>query len=521
MIYAGVALLIAVTAYFMQPKPVGVPPVGSVAGEKKLFPEFDDPLKAKSLEIVRYDAALGTLNDFKVAETDGNWRVVSYSNYPADASTSIRDAAMALIDLEVIDVATDLPGEHELFGVIAPNKEKLKGGEEGVGLSVKVEGEGGKDLVNLIVGKEVADKDGHTFENQRFVRKPGQDRVFVVRLDLSALSTDFEDWIETDLLKLSPAGISKLQIKDYAVAMARLSDGSVRPTVSHRSEMLVRQEQDEWSLESLKIADQKGWQPAVLALDEELDTAKLNEMKKALGNLRIVGVNRKPKSLAAQLKSDEPSLDEEAQAALEGVGFRVAFDPAGKKIGLYSDSGDLVVGMADGHQYNIRFGSLTTGQGGDSATLNRNVFVTVEPTPGFLKPPELAAMPVVPEVKPGDAASQAKAAEVEAERKSIENANQTLKDAHQKKVNTVMNRVRELNARFADWFFVISEDVYKKVHLSRESLVKETSGAVDKGFNIDAFRKLENDGLSKTPPASPAPGRPVRGLPPGFPGAPR
>ncbi len=504
MAYAAVALLVAVTAYFLQPAPAK-PPERDAMLREKLFPEFDDPLMARSLEIVRYNADLGEVNEFKVAEVDGSWRVVSYSNYPADATESIRDAALMLMDLKVIDVVTDLPSEHELFGVLAPDKEKLKGGEAGVGIAIKVEGEGGKDLVDLIVGKPV-DKEGVVLENQRFVRKPGQDRVFVARVDLTALSSQLSDWIETDLLKLEQENIAKITIKDYAVANAKTPDGRVQPIVAHRSEMQVAHSDSKWTLGEFKTFSELGWQPASLGLDEELNQARLNNMKRSLGNLRIVGVNRKPKSLAETLKTEKAAIGgKEARDALDSVGFQVAIDPdpAGPKRGLFSSSGDLVVDMREGYRYTIRFGVPTSGQGGDSTRLNRYVFVHVKPTPGYLDPPQLAELPEVPEVKPGDAASQAKAAEVEAERKNIEKANQALKDAHQEKTTRVTREVRELNARFADWFFIIPEDVYQQVHLNRESLVQETTDAADRGFNIDAFRKLEREGLAKPPAGAP------------------
>ena len=74
--------------------------------------------------------------------------------------------------------------------------------------------------------------------------------------------------------------------------------------------------------------------------------------------------------------------------------------------------------------------------------------------------------------------------------------------------------VRELNARFADWYYVVAEDVYKKIRLVRNDIVKEAVASKDEGFGIDAFRSLEQGGI-KTPakPAAPA-GQPNF---PGFP----
>jgi hypothetical protein len=81
-------------------------------------------------------------------------------------------------------------------------------------------------------------------------------------------------------------------------------------------------------------------------------------------------------------------------------------------------------------------------------------------------------------------------------------------------------RVEELNARFAGWYYVISEDTYKKIHLGRSDIIQEGASAKETGFGIDAFRKLESEGLKKsTPSAAPSsPGLPNLGA--GFPGAP-
>ena len=67
----------------------------------------------------------------------------------------------------------------------------------------------------------------------------------------------------------------------------------------------------------------------------------------------------------------------------------------------------------------------------------------------------------------------------------------------------------ELNARFADWYYVVAEEVYKKIRLTRSDIVKEAAAAKDEGFGIDAFRKLEDEG-PKGAPAKPATRKPMK-----------
>ena len=52
----------------------------------KLFPEFKDPLAARSLEVVTFNEVDATLRDFKVAQVNGLWSIPSHSDYPADAA---------------------------------------------------------------------------------------------------------------------------------------------------------------------------------------------------------------------------------------------------------------------------------------------------------------------------------------------------------------------------------------------------------------------------------------------------
>ena len=65
------------------------------------------------------------------------------------------------------------------------------------------------------------------------------------------------------------------------------------------------------------------------------------------------------------------------------------------------------------------------------------------------------------------------------------------------------DKLNELNLRFADWYYVISDDVYKKIHLGRVDVVKqkektdeEQKEAVDAGFDMESFRQLQEQGLT-------------------------
>ena len=92
---------------------------------------------------------------------------------------------------------------------------------------------------------------------------------------------------------------------------------------------------------------------------------------------------------------------------------------------------------------------------------------------------------------------------MQAERERIKKENERKMNAYATSGRRPRLKKAELNARFADWYYVVSEDVYKKIHLVRSDIVKESATAKEEGFGIDAFRKLEDEGLKPAKPGTP------------------
>ena len=61
--------------------------------------------------------------------------------------------------------------------------------------------------------------------------------------------------------------------------------------------------------------------------------------------------------------------------------------------------------------------------------------------------------------------------ELEFVREQIAKENQRKIDSRNEQMDAARRRVRELNARFADWYYVVSDEVYKKLKVSREQLI--------------------------------------------------
>jgi hypothetical protein len=396
------------------------------------------------------------------------------------------------------------------------------------------------------------------------------------------LSTKFDRWIEKSLLQISAWDISKLWIRDHAVEGNQLAQ--------HGEIVLQYNDQGkpQWELlDNLVLNDKDKLESVKLAEDQELNTAKLDEMKNALPELQIVDVVRKPEIFSADLKikGDKSNLSK-YQDILAEYGFHWA--NVGDGFELYSNNGEVRCLMNNGVEYVLRFGdyayeSAATGSKDEKAKekgpgVNRYLFVMAqfnpagvpkpqeEPLPGD-QPPPPEAKPVPNETqpagenqttppeekkpvevkptsynqqnppeekpadtKPADAAPVADqpadvkptegnppAADVpaqenpialptdpkalEAARERVEKENKRKRDEYEKKLEDGKKRVAELNARFADWFYIISDETYQKIHLTRDNLI------IKKGE-----KKPEKPGEEGDLP----PG--MMGMPQGFPG---
>ncbi|BBO35551.1 DUF4340 domain-containing protein [Lacipirellula parvula] len=98
--------------------------------------------------------------------------------------------------------------------------------------------------------------------------------------------------------------------------------------------------------------------------------------------------------------------------------------------------------------------------------------------------------------KPADQPSE----DAAAERAAIEQENQRLQDEYNETVAKGKKRVAELNQRFGDWYYVISNDVYKQIHLSRDQVFKK-KGAESEGVPADDANPLQ--GLPNLPIGAP------------------
>ena len=473
---------------------------------KPLFPQFTDPLAVKQLEIVRLDSS-GNPIEFRVAEVNGVWSIPSHDNYPADAKEQMGKVAEAL-DLQVLDVlkldeTADKTALHTMYGVIDPTSDAASLGE-GIGVKVKLGGSGDETFVDLIVGKEADAKEKKNVEDPdekgklRYVRIAGQTPVYIVEIEPARFSTNFDQWIETNLLDINTMDLKQVFVDEYSsqieTELVRTAVGVVPqpkliPTLT--GDMLLGHNgsatgAEKWTLEKLMSFDRNNkYIEASLKPDEELDTEVLDGMVSALNDLKIVSVTKKPSVFADALKSGQTLEDIKPDPSLQKAGFYLVSMPDLKgsttatRKQLLSNEGDIQLRMKDGIRYNLRFGDLTgteseiDGQETESKAsptmgVNRYLFITAAFDSSMIPPPDVKPIPEVPTEGEAEVLVKAKA-----EKEQIERSNKREEDRYKEAVEAGQKRVKKLTEKFADWYYVIPEDVYKKVHLSRATAVRE------------------------------------------------
>lgn len=416
--FVGVAVVLLLGAWALQPR--AAQSETESLTNTKFFPEFTDPAKAAAMEIVDFDPTTGP-HVFKVAQVNGVWSIPSHQNYPADGKDHLAQAAASVIDLTRLDMKTDKPSEHELYGVLEPDS-KLTLGSTGVGKRVTLEDKAGNKLAQFIIGNEVEGRPG-----LRYVRVPGQDQVYMVEVKPDKLSTKFQNWIEEDLLKLNAFDVKQIVIDDHSL-------DEVRGEIVLRGITTIdfNSKDSKWSLvDDRTFNPQTGkWTSLTLAEDEELNVTKLNELKNALDDLKIVDVVHKPAGLSADLRAGEDfSKDIETKMSLLRRGFLLARTPE-NTFEVYSNEGEVRCGTTEGVEYVLRFGGIAgasqddekdekekdaekkpDAEGADAksddkkeekkdaateAGVNRYIMVTARFRPELIAPPELQPLPEVP-----------------------------------------------------------------------------------------------------------------------------
>ena len=533
-IFIATAAISVALAYFSIPAKIDPTSKGSRMGQA-LFDTFDTR-QATGIEIVEIDEENLEAKSIEIAQTNKGWfiRRPQKADYPANADNQVKDVSTILLDMRILDTAAEGAGEHANFGVLDPSR--ANPGDPGIGKSIALKNSSGSNLAQLIIGNEVSGLSG-----SHYVRKPNENTVFIAEVrNASDVSTKFVDWVEKDFLDLDKWNIKNITLDNYEVNLAK---GQLNRT---GNPYVLDYDNSEWKLSG-----------SALSPNEELNKDKLDELKDAFDDLKIIDVERKPEILVNNLKQGNEFFsnlkDQKNQAVVQSLqqkGFYTVAvkNPQGQQVPkVVSNKGEILVGMKDGVEYVLRFGEIYRGLEDDEnstgtsryiyafARVNKNLLEAPElepvpaplanpsteptqkknkkdkgaegdtgekgkagnspsitppgPPPNFVPstpPPANAPTPPPPSVQAKlndtsntdsnqsskDSEFAKKKAERDAEIARIQASNATKQKEYDDKIAEAQKRVNELNANLAEWYYVISNEVYEKIRLERNDFVK-------------------------------------------------
>jgi hypothetical protein len=320
----------ALTHYSFKP----AVPKDSVQIGEPFFPDFSDPSKATSLRVAAYNEKTSKTDIFQVEFKDGQWRIPSHHNYPADGKDQLAKTAASLIGITRGQLVSASESGLKTFGVLDPLDKDIAG-TEGRGSRVTLL-EGDTKLADYIIGKK--DSEGG---DKYYVRSADEDRVYLTEVKVD-LSTKFVDWIKPDLLEAASGNFRELVLDRYEVDEAKgsINQGEVSKLTKKSSAAT-----DPWKLEGLDEAKFK------------VKDSVVNAMTSALVGMKIVGVRPKPPGLSAALKGEEgAALSPLDQIEMQQKGYFLTRQGA-----LLANEGEFLAGLADGAVYKLRFGEVFTG----------------------------------------------------------------------------------------------------------------------------------------------------------------
>jgi hypothetical protein len=463
-----IALVLGILAIFAVPSSVE-PEAFSDQGEE-FFPEFTDPFACKEIEVYEPDPETATISLFNVKFEDGLWKIPSHHGYPADAKDRMATAATAFIGLKKDMIRSDRIEDRAKFGVEDPLDDASS--LDGRGKRIVMKDGSGRVLADIIVGNEVDDKrdPADLYKQPRelaYMREPDGKRIYAVNLKPSAesvgdtikdISTEFSDWIDTDLLHVRTHEIDKLVLYNYTVNEETAS-------VDHEDAItLTKDEEEKWSMDDLTE-------------EEQVSEDKVRDLLRSLDTLAVEGVRPQPETMS--------------RMSLASKGFFV-----GKEGQLYGNEGHMDVFTKDGVLYHLFFGEVLFGTGkeitagaegapegeeGESravATENRYLFVRVSLNPEWETEAAAAAAAAEEEAKAKAEAEKTDESDMADEEADVEAKEpektelQKKSEEWQKKLEDARKKVDEANLRFKEWYYVITGDSFEEIRVDRGTLVE-------------------------------------------------
>ncbi len=519
--FLGAAIIAVCIATFTSPTKRDPSAKANLMGQA-LFESFA-ARAVTGIEIVEVDEEDIQTKSIEVTQTEKGWfiRRPGKADYPANADNQLEDVSSMLFDLRIIDQAGEGAGEHAKFGVLNPSKADAT--ESGIGRLIHLKNSSGSNLASLIIGEEV---DG--LPNTYYVRKPEQNAVYRVEVSNARdVSSKFVDWVEQDFLDLDKRKIKQVTLDNYDVNLAQ---GKINRT---NNPFVLNIADSKWSFPGGNLKDNEELDKEILdALKDALDDLEIIDVERKPEIL--VNNLKQGKEFFSNLRD---ANNQAVVQSLQQKGFYTiaAKDASGQTVPkVVSNKGEVLVGMESGVEYVLRFGDIYRGSEEDenSSGESRYIYAFARVNESLLTLPNLAPLPssspqgakgpegekgpiakpgsppdftpptAPPKVTPPPPPAQPKAAnnkavkvekktatdqaaekakkdaEKEAEIAQVQASNARKQAEYDGKINKARQRAKEINENLAGWYYVISNDVYEKIRLERNSFVKSKDNPV-------------------------------------------
>lgn len=531
-LFAGVALLAAAIAYGTRTAftPADIDAFSDVGTE--FYPDFKDPNEATGLRVVSFNDETGKTDQFSVEFKDGLWRIPSHHDYPADGKEQLAKTAASMIGVERSALVERTKAAHKRYNLLDPMDSDVSG-TEGRGDRITLT-KGDETLADFIVGKKVEDQ-----ENVYYVRSAGEDRFYTADLGDFKISTKFADWIQKDILDINRNDVRELFIDRYHVDEA---SGTIVP--GEQITLNRDSGQGEWKLTDLNAETEKvntsNINTMLLALDDlaivgvrpkpdglssglksEDGAVKANPLEYQLirADLQQRGFFMVPQMGIVSNEGEVHVGTSEGVLYVLRFGEEFSGSDVDIEVGKQGDpSEDQAEEKADNeNEKTTAESSDADDDGKDALKKSRYLFVSTQfdeqllgakPTaPVKPEPPAEGEQPAADAAEKTEAAADAPAADSNvdadaAEQETSEEAKPDPKKQYEdalakyeedlevfkiaeakynENIDTGKKRVAELNRRFADWYYVISADVFDRMKLNRTDIVSPKDPPKEEG----------------------------------------
>ena len=433
---AVLALLAMAAATYYYPWPE--PQVETTV--EQLFESYQGS-QVRGMEIVEFNRDRGALEKIKLVRRGDRWIIPSKQNYTASQGARIALAISSLSDLKVFEIMSDNQKDHLDYGVVDPEDYQNAANRGSLGTKLTLTDRNQKEIASLIIGLPVKDE----ANVKHFARIANQPNVYVIDYDPRVLSTDFASWVSTNPLQLAQRqGDSGQGVNAVDIDFNRLQGDDPQKMVK---DTIYRAELRPTGDGAMGVALLETSIPDSEELRKLTPTpqqaAQLTGMGQSLTGIVLNDVKRKDPNAAKAIKSLKP-FDPKLTESMQSFGFLNCRNEDGN-FECEPVSGDVRIYTPTGVVMTMSFGAIAGTTQDGTGKLNYSMIITAGINNEALKLPE----------KPADLNEDPNSDENKAFQRSVQDA--------KGRIEAAQNTANELNKLHADWYYIIGDDVIKRL----------------------------------------------------------